>query len=221
MVHMLPSPSIRSIAQTCAFALLAAAGCGSDSPTSPKLEVPIYGSCNAQPAYASEVALNRWPSFPLTYYFYGETFPLELVAEYRSAIAEGIRRWDAATVDDLGAVVEVHDPDEAQFVISYRAFSPPLNPARTIHANGSPFLAGGEIQFNPSGMAEGEELVRRGTISRETFVRGISGIAAHEMGHLMGIIGHSSRSDVLMGREFRDAPTPLDINTLIRAYCMT
>ena len=195
------------------------ASCNSGSPTSPPLEIPIYGSCDVEPTYASQVVLNRWPSFPLSYYFHAETFPVEFLEDYRTAISDGIRRWDAATANELGAVVEVDDPEDARFVISYRPFSPPLIPARTVHANGSPFLAGGQIQFNPSGMEEGEEFVRSGTISRETFRRGISGMAAHEMGHLMGIIGHSARPDVLMGTEFVDAPTQMDVNTLIRAYC--
>ena len=115
--------------------------------------------------------------------------------------------------------MEVADREDAQFVIMYRAFSPVLATARVTHSTGSPFLAGGEIQFNPTGMREGEDLVREGTISRETFHRGIAGIAAHEMGHLLGIIGHSSRTDVLMGPAFHDAPTIVDVNTLIRAYC--
>jgi predicted Zn-dependent protease len=110
-------------------------------------------------------------------------------------------------VNELGAVVEVADREGADFEITYRAFSPPLFPARTIHRNGIPFLSRGVIQFNPTGMREGEDLVRAGTISRETFHRGISGIAAHEMGHLLGIIGHSSRTDALMGPAFHDAPS--------------
>ena len=172
-----------------------------------------------EPTYASQVVLNRWPSFPLSYYFHAETFPAEFLEDYRDAISDGIRRWDAMTANELGAVVEVDDPEAAQFVISYRPFSPPLILARTVHANGSPFLAGGEIWFNPTGMQEGEDLVREGRISRDTFLRVVSHVAAHEMGHLMGIVGHSARPDVLMGTEFIDAPTQMDVNTLIRAYC--
>ena len=102
------------------YVLLLAAACKGDSPTSPPLEIPIYGSCDVLPTYASEVVLNRWPSFPLAYFFYAETFPSEFLEDYRTAIAEGIRRWDEATINDLGAVMEVDDPEEAQFVISYR-----------------------------------------------------------------------------------------------------
>lgn len=171
-----------------------------------------------QPTYASEVALNRWRAFPLAFFFDAETFPSEFLDDYRSSITAGIRRWDEATANELGAVVQVDDREEADFMISYRTF-PGLATARVVHSTGIPFLAGGEIQFNPTGMREGEDLVREGTISRQTFHRGISGIAAHEMGHLMGIIGHSSRTDVLMGPAFHDEPTIVDVNTLIRAYC--
>jgi predicted Zn-dependent protease len=193
--------------------------CRGDPPTSPPLVIPVYGPCDVQPTYANEIVLNRWPSFPLTYYFYAETFPAEFLADYRSAIFDGIRRWDAMTANELGAVVEVDDADDAQFVISYRATSPVLALARTVHANGQPFLSGGEIWFNPGGLREGEDLVRSGMISRDTFLRVVSPVAAHEMGHLMGIIGHTSRDDALMGLEFHDAPAQVDVNTLIRAYC--
>jgi predicted Zn-dependent protease len=171
-----------------------------------------------QPTYVSDVNLNRWRSFPLAFFFDAESFPPEFLADYRPAITDGIRRWDEATANELGAVVEIQERGTADFVITYREF-PGLASARVIHAAGTPFLAGGEIQFNPVGMREGEDLVRAGTISRETFHRGISSIAAHEMGHLLGIIGHPSRTDVLMGPAFHDAPTMIDVNTLIRAYC--
>jgi predicted Zn-dependent protease len=199
--------------------LLCIASCRNGSPISPPLEIPIYGSCDVEPTYASQVVLNRWPSFPLSYHYRDETFPMEFREEYRSAILDGIRRWDAMTANELGAVVEVDDSEDAQFVISYRAFSPPLIPARTTHGNGQPFLAGGEIWFNPTGLQEGEDLLREGRIQRATFLRVVSSIGAHEMGHLLGIIGHSARPDVLMGTEFIDAPTQMDVNTLIRAYC--
>jgi predicted Zn-dependent protease len=199
--------------------LCTAAACNSGSPAGPDGAIPIYGACDVQPTYVGEVNLNRWPSFPLAYFFDAASFPPEFLEDYRSAITDGIRRWDEATSNDLGAVVEVADREAADFVITYREFTPVLATARVIHSTGTPFLAGGEIQFNPTGMREGEDLVREGTISRETFHRGISGIAAHEMGHLLGIIGHSSRTDVLMGPAFHDAPTVVDVNTLIRAYC--
>ena len=78
----------------------------------------------------------------------------------------------------LGAVVEVQDPSTADFVIDYQAFTPIAINARTTHSTGEPFLAGGEITFNAVAMAEGEDLFRDGQISRDAFLRGISGIAA-------------------------------------------
>jgi predicted Zn-dependent protease len=198
--------------------LCTAAACNSDSPTGPDEAVPIYGACDVQPTYVGEVNLNRWRSFPLTYFFDDASFPADFLVDYRAAITDGIRRWDEATPNELGAVVEVDDRDNADFVILYLEFPVPAA-ARVIHSTGTPFLAGGQIQFNPIGMREGEDFVREGMISRETFHRGISSIAAHEMGHLLGIIGHPSRTDALMGPAFHDAPTTIDINTLIRAYC--
>lgn len=196
----------------------AAAACNSGSPAGTDGAVPIYGACDVEPTYVSEVNLNRWRSFPLAYFFDAASFPPEFLTDYRTAISDGIRRWDEATANELGAVVETDDREAADFVILYLELQVGAA-ARVIHATGTPFLAGGEIQFNPVGMREGEELLRAGTISQETFHRGISSIAAHEMGHLLGIIGHPSRPDALMGPTFHDAPTIVDVNTLVRAYC--
>ena len=198
------------------------AACGDGSPVDledPDDPAPTYGVCNQHPNYTSEVRLNRWRSFPLAYYFDAASFPEEFLEDYRSAIMDGIGRWDAATANELGAVVEVQDRQVADFVITYRPFQPASATARVVHSTGTPFLGGGEIQYNPTGMREGEDLVRGGAISRETFLRGISGIGAHEMGHLLGIIGHPTWTDVLMGPVFHDAPTMADVNTIIQAYC--
>lgn len=205
--------------------LIVALACRGGSPAGPDPlpptgdEVPIYGSCGVEPNYVGQVSLNRWRSFPLAYYFDAAAFSVEFLDDYGPAIRDGIGRWDAATENELGAVIEVQDPAAADFVITYRAITPLAATARAFHATGTPFLAGGEIVYNPTGMREGEELARDGGISPEAFRRGISGIAAHEMGHLLGIIGHSTRGDVLMGPEFRDAPTIYDVNTLMHAYC--
>ena len=193
--------------------------CTGGSPIDPADMVPTYGLCNVLPNYRAEVVLNRWPSFPLTYFFDAASFPEEFLEDYRSAIADGIRRWDVATANQLGAVMEVERREEADFVVTYRPFTPAQVTARTVHSTGTPFLAGGEIQFNPTGMREGEDLVREGGITRQTFLRGISGIAAHEMGHLLGIIGHTTRTDALMGPAFHDVPAVADLNTLAHAYC--
>lgn len=211
-------PHIHGARWAVAF-VAAAAACKGASPAGPDGEVPIYGACDVQPTYVNEVALNRWPSFPLTYIFDAASFPAEFLEEYESAIAAGIRRWDLATANQLGAVEEVEDRGTADFVIIYDEVSTAPAIAFTVHSTGTPFLAGGEIHYVARGTREGEDLLREGRISRQTFLRVISSIAAHEMGHLMGIIGHSSREDVLMGPELHDAPTTLDLNTLIRAYC--
>ncbi len=141
------------------------------------------------------------------------------VIDYREAITTGIRRWEEATGNGLGAVVQVDDRDRAQFVITFRDVTPSSTFARTFHATGTPFLAGGEIAFNRSYLTEIEGRVRDGELEPEVYARAVAGVAAHEMGHLLGIIGHSTRDDVLMGSSFHDAPTIADVNTLVHAYC--
>ncbi len=175
-----------------------------------------------RPNYVDQVVLNRWPSFPLVYHFDAATFPAEFREDYRSAIEEGIRRWDEATANELGAVDDVEDADDADFRIIYGNVAAPQVAAQTIHRGGRPFLFGGVIGFNTPFFREGEDLVRDGTLSREGFVRVVANIAAHEMGHLMGIIGHPDGDDTLMGRSSSLAlghPTGADVNTLTHAYC--
>lgn len=124
--------------------------------------MPVYGPCGLRPNYVSEVRLNRWPSFPLTYFFDATSFTSDFRTDYRTAIAEGIRRWDEATENELGAVVETDDRDTADFLIFFGIVSGPQVAARTVHSTGTPFLAGGVIGFNAPFMEEGEDLVRRG-----------------------------------------------------------
>lgn len=211
----------RSRTWIAALLLVAAAACG-NSPTTPPDRGPVYGPCGLRPNYVDDVILNRWPAFPLTYFLDAATFTADFREEYRAAIAAGIRRWDAATENELGAVVEVEDRDGADFLIILGTVAAPQVAAQTVHRTGTPFLAGGVIGFNAPFFQEGEDLVRAGTIGRDTFFRVVEAVAAHEMGHLMGIIGHPLGDDTLMGRESTlaiDRPTPADVNTLTHAYC--
>lgn len=195
------------------------AACSGVSPLASDEPIPTYGRCDQQPNYVDEVLLNRWRSFPLVYFFDSASFSEDLVDDYREAIISGIQRWADATSNGLGTIVQVTDRDASQFVITFRDVTPSTTFARTFHATGTPFLASGEIVFNRTFLTEVEERVREGDLDREVFSRGVAGVAAHEMGHLLGIIGHSSRDDVLMGSSFHDAPVAADVNTLIHAYC--
>ncbi len=195
------------------------AACGGGSPGGLDEAIPIFGPCNLQPNYVAEVRLNRWPSFPLAYFFDSASFSHDLVDDYREAVTTGIRRWAEATGNGLGAVVQVDERDQAQFVITFRDVTPSSTFARTFHATGTPFLAGGEIAFNRSHLTEIEGRVRDGELESEVYSRAVAAVAAHEMGHLLGIIGHSTRDDVLMGTSFHEAPTISDVNTLVHAYC--
>lgn len=195
--------------------------CGG-SPAGIDDRIPTYGSCAPSPNYIEEVRLNRWRSFPLTYFFDAVSFPEDFRQDYRSAILTGLSRWDQATGNELGALVEVTNRTEADFSITYRPVSPSSAPSRTFHSTGTPFLAGGEIAFNASNLGEVEQRVRAGALSRETFLFGLSSISAHEAGHLFGIIGHPDGDDTLMGSSrppTLDAPTVADVNTLVHAYC--
>lgn len=175
-----------------------------------------------RPNYVGQVVLGRWWSFQLTYFFDAATFTADFREEYRTAIAEGIRRWDQATENDLGAVVVVEDRNEADFRIIFGPVAAPEVPAGTTFGSSRPFLDGGVIAFNAPFMEEGERLVRTGQLPLEVFGRVVARLAAHEMGHLLGISGHPDGDDTLMGFSSPvtlERPTTADVNTITHAYC--
>lgn len=197
----------------------AVAACNGSSPAGPDQAVPIYGSCNQRPNYIDEVALNRWRSFPLPYFFDSASFSPDFVDLYRDAIGTGIQRWADVTGTALGTIVEVDVREDADLVVIFRDVLPADISARAFHRTGTPFLAGGEIAFNRLDMEAREQRVRDGLLDREIFIFVVTLIAAHEMGHILGIIGHPMRDDVLMGDGLVAFPQPADLNTLIHAYC--
>ena len=204
--------------------LLVGQGCGSspvdlEDPIPPQAPVPIYGLCDQHPNYSNEVILNRWPTFPLSFYFDAASFPAAFLSDYRSETIAGMSSWNQLSGGDLGAITEVENPSRADFMITYKELLPAEALGGTRHSTGTPFLAGGEIAFNKHSMREGETLASEGAISRDRFREVVRGVAAHEMGHLLGIIGHPRWTDVLMGPVFHDAPSAPDINTLSHAYC--
>lgn len=197
-----------------------ALACGGAT-TGPGGTVPIYGECGLEPNYVGQVRLKRWQSFPLTYLFWSPAFPSEFVDDYRASIAAGIRRWDEATSDELGAVVEVDRVEDAQVVITYEDFMSKEAYAHVSYAGPSAYLKHAAISFNRSAMGEIEDLVRSGSLDRANFDAGIAGIAAHEMGHVLGIIDHPTDPNSIMGPQFVfvEYPTVDDINTIMDAYC--
>lgn len=210
---------VKSICLTILIVSSALAACADRSPAGPVSPVAFFGPCFQQPNFIFDVQLNRWRSFPLAYFFDSSSFEPDLIDDYRDAVTSGLHRWAEATGTGLGAVVEVDDRLQAQFVITSRDLSPPEQFARTFHSTGTPFLAGGEIAFKRSDLTEIEDRIRDGEIDADVFFGVVAGVTAHEMGHLLGIIGHSPRDDVLMGTEYHDFPTIADVNTLIHAYC--
>jgi hypothetical protein len=193
--------------------------CSGASPAGSEDGVPTFGPCNRQPNYISEVTLNRWRSFPLAYFFDSASFSPDFVDQYRETIGAGILRWADATGTDLGTIVQVNQRERADLVVTFRNVVPPDISVRAFHATGTPFLAGGEIAFNRADLAPREERVREGLIDRDLFFEVIGALAAHEMGHILGIIGHPSDDDVLMWNVLVAFPATADVNTLVHAYC--
>jgi hypothetical protein len=171
---------------------------------------PILGSCNAQPNYVPQVILNRWYDFPLRFVLIESSFPVDDRDEVLERIIEGIHQWSSSTNGRIGSLVEVRDADEADLIIEADDLGT-TGAARTTHATGTPFLSGGRIAFDRQTVIE---------LSQVEDGRFISALAAHEMGHLLGIIGHPSLQDVLMSAPLQaERPTTADLNTLMHAYC--
>jgi hypothetical protein len=169
---------------------------------------PILGSCNVEPNYVSQVRLNRWREFPLRYDIIETTFPEENRDDILARVMDGINQWAVSTNDRIGSLVRIRDGDDVDLIIVAEDLAD--GSARTIHAGGSPFLFGGRIIFD------------RQTVAMLSRIDGqiLSAVAAHEMGHLLGIIGHPAMEDVLMHAPHQaPQPTTTDLNTMSHAYC--
>ncbi|MGH7562812.1 MAG: hypothetical protein ACREK5_00085 [Gemmatimonadota bacterium] len=196
---------------TSALVLGVAALCAScNGGTSGPDPIPVPGICNLQPNYVSEVQLNRWRDFPLRYSLIDSTFSNENRDLALNRIIEGIHEWSVSTNARIGSVVQIRNTDEADLVILAENLGPRLQ-ARATHATGTPFLSGGRIIFNQETVVEFSRVDGGGPIAT---------LAAHEMGHHLGIIGHISTQGNLMSTStLAPGPTAADINTLLHAYC--
>lgn len=183
--------------------------CGDGPSGSGDPELPILGDCGLVPNYTSQVTLNRWRTFPLRYHVDLSTFPVENRDWIVARIDEGLRRWSAATGDRIGGLTPAGTSAGADFVVAIEDRDMVVA-ARTTHTTGSPHLAGGRIAFDL------ETVIRLAELQSEV----LAALAAHEMGHLLGIIGHPVTRGVLMRAPLEsDEPTVTDVHTLEHAYC--
>lgn len=171
---------------------------------------PILGSCNVEPNYISQVRLNRWRDFPLRYFVAESLFPAENRDQTLPQIVDGVNRWGVSTNGRIGSLTRISSPDGADFIVVAEVLGA-AGAARTTHTTGTPFLSGGRIGFDRQTLI---------ALSRVEDTEFLPALAAHEMGHLLGIIGHPVMPGVLMTSPLQALePTMADVNTMMHAYC--
>lgn len=202
-----------------ACSVLVALGSGCEGGSTEPIPIETYGTCNALPNYVADpglAGLNRFPENPVPVFVDMSDAPADLRQAYTDGVREGVVRWGRARL--------VSDVNAASVRIYLRSVSPDASIyARTIHdaSKQPPFLTGGEIHFNVHRWVGTDDRVRSGDISREALQADVAATAAHEMGHVLGIIGHASVGGLLMsaGGSSEGVPTQADLNTMSHAYC--
>lgn len=189
-------------------------GSGSDVVTgTPSSNPPSNGSdtsCTDKtylPNYTADVRLLHWTLFPLRVYF-------KLDSNYsaaRQALAvKGFNRWVAATGRNGVTYNIVNAATAANVTVHFYDF------------NGGP----GDVL----GTTNVSYYDTSNTIDSADISLGITGdnandllTATHEFGHALGIYGHSRNSTDLMyfegNQDNGGIITPLDLNTVLTAYC--
>lgn len=182
------------------LAALLVAGCGGPGSATSQ----ICGNDAYTPNYATEVNLKRWVSLPIRVYFQTSTDTGGVNIENETR--QGFDMWES----DLGQNLwtEVSTADSANLVVRVQSSAPQSTLAETT------------IYF-----FQGQSTINRAEMVIYTWpslpTTGYKGTGAHEMGHALGINGHSSSSADIMyfSGNATDLLTLKDLNTLRTAYC--
>lgn len=186
------------------FAIALVGGCGgsgggssSSGICSPTLYVPNY-------AGASNLTLRRWNHLPIKVYFQTSTQIGGTTIE--DLVRDGFNKWETALSRDLWT--EVTSASGADLTVKVQASSP-----QTTLATTTVYFSGGSSTLTSAEMT----IYTWPSIPQNNY----DPTGCHEMGHALGIGGHSPNSLDIMyytGNASGELTTS-DLNTLRTAYC--
>ncbi len=180
-----------------AFALASCAGPGSTSSA-------VCGPDSFTPNFSDELDLKRWASLPIRVYFQTDTNTSGVNVENEAR--QGFDQWESALGQNLWT--EVTSAASANLVVQVQTVSPQSTLGVT-----TIYYFQGQTTINRAEM----------TIYSWSSLppAGYGPTATHELGHALGINGHSSSNADIMyfSGNSTDFLTLRDLNTLRTAYC--
>jgi hypothetical protein len=193
----------------CVLALIAS-GCGTGSPAT-----GITSGCSAEtfrPNYAAQAGtLRTWGAFPVKIYF-ANTATYGSGSSFDPLVRQGFDQWEI----ESGGVFDlqyVSTEGEADIVVRYNLLSSPPVSGDELGSTTVSFTTGGRLTHADIKLNVWNGMTAQ---DRADFV----GTAAHEMGHGLGIGGHSSSTaDLMYFASSVNNVTPRDLNTMKTAYC--
>jgi TonB family protein len=198
----------------------------SPSPVPPFVasRLAALGPCNAAPNYVRSTGLNRWAAFPLTYSVDVSGVPANLQQVYADIGVVARDLWSIATTERIGVLRQTNERN-AQISVQFVPVGHLSSAGRTLVEYEAGVIARATIWVMRHGIDEQLML----NDARIRLIKHMVSTLSHEIGHALGIEGHSPSRDDLMfengnfyvGRDDdpRNFITLADRNTMLHAYC--
>lgn len=176
--------------------------------------------CGAEPSFAAETPLKRWARFPVDVHLDLSAVPRELRASYREGLELGLSSWAQATEGRIG-----------RFRVGRSRGSSSVTLVLTDEPLPRDALGITELTFSGARILSASVKLRRSRYEGTPFlVKDVANTTVHEMGHVLGIVEHSSSPEDKMysagnfgAHNLMEDPLALltsrDVNTLREAYC--